>query len=545
MAKWLFTQTPRKAFHPDRLVLIDKMLRALGEASFGRTSNLNADDLAHCIYELGLDAPDIMGSDLSKALLGEKALDFLTACLVESPMLLRRLADAPEEPGHGSGFGGVSAKMDNHVVMKGTLADDARDLGLASLAVRLHFNPGVDIYPYMMALMEFIHPEVSEIPRDQAPIKFQYHPMRRSTSKPINLALLSDFAEFIPDMPANPASARDNFESTADWRKAFWEALSNLVQMLEYDEDHTRPRLMVDKLLIRLVYDNVMSWLFFGAGVDDLWKKYQPIIDLILEHQGFAENDRLVLARHIWINALSVSPDALIEASCTLDDLLPPVDAVRGIFIGQPLPVFMQGPIGAHWSYDSSYATEHWRGLERVVGKIPLSAVLSSHLMGGEAVTLLLDEDDFGEPITDITQAHKVNIALQSPLMDDLVLNPYQTADAINRIMFYATLLPSPYSTAAIEKMFKTRLETVVQEQRAVPSPKLYGDLVLFVGSFGKKADLLRVAMASETLQGAYAKATAAMLVDIFNINGQMIRRLGVPCPGIIRDTAFSADLGL
>jgi len=545
MAKWIFTQTPRKAFHPDRLVLIDKMLRVLGEASFGRTNNLDADDLAHCIYELGLDAPDIMGNDLNRALFGEKALDFVTACLLEAPMLLRRLVDAPDEPGSATGFGRVSPKMDNHIVMKGALAKDAEDLGLASLAVRLHFNAGVDIYPYMMALLEFIHPEVSAIPREQAPIQFQYHPLRRSTAKPINLALLSDFADWSLEKPADPTSARVNFASQEQWESAYREALSNLVQMLEYDEDHDRPRLMIDKLLIRLVYDNVMTWIFHGVAVEELWKKYQPIIDLILEQQGYEAVDRPVLARHIWINALSVSPDALKAADCTLDDLLPPVDALRGMFRNKPLPAFIQGPVGAHWSYESSYATEHWKGLERIVGEIPLASAMSSHLMGGEAVTLLLDEDDFGEVITDISQAHEVNIALQSPLMDELVLNPYQSPDAINRIVFYASILPSPYSEKAIEKMFSTRLGTVVSEQRAVPTPRLYGDLALFVRSFEGKADLLRVAMASDALQGPYAKATAAMLVDIFRIDGQMLRKFGIPCPGVVRDSLFSADLGL
>lgn len=545
MAKWLFKQTPRKAFHPDRLLLIDRMLAALNEASFGKTKNLNADDLAHCIYELGLDAPDIMGNDLSKALFGEKALDFLTACLLEAPTLLHRLVDAPEEPRSGSGFGSASAKLDNHVAMKGTLRSDAEDLGLASLAIRLHFNPGVDVYPYMMALLEFIHPEVSYIPREEAPIKFQYHPLRRSTSKRINLSLLNDFADWSPEKPANLASARDSYCSHDDWKTAYLEALNDLVEMLKYDEDHDRPKLMIDKLLVRVVYDNVMTWLFFGTPVGELWDKYRPLIDLILEHQGFNKADRPILARQIWMNALAISPEALKAANCTLDDLLPPVDAVRGMFANQPLPLFMQGPMGAHWSYDSSYTTEHVKGLERVVGPISLRSVLSSHFLGGEAVTLLLDGDDFGEQITDLSQASEVNIELQSTLMDDLVLNPHQSSDAINRVIFYATVLPGPYSEAAIERMFLTRLKSVVESQRAVSAPKLYSDLVLFVNSFKGKARLLEVAMTSETLQGPYAKATAMMLVDIFDINGQMIRKLGASCPGVIRDAIFSADLGL
>ncbi|AXH60130.1 hypothetical protein [Pseudomonas amygdali] len=547
MAHWIFKLTPRKSFHPDRLLLIDRMLYLLDQASFGTTRGLGATDLANRIYEMGLDAPDIMGDELTKALCGSKALDFFTACLLEAPILLDRLVDVPEEQakGYARGFFPLSSKMDSSTLVKGALASDARDLGLASLAVRLHFNAGVDTYPYMMALLQYIHPEIGPIPREKAPIQFQYYPMRRSTAKAINVALLGDFADTSLEEPANPISARSNYVSHADWKAAYLQELDHLTQMLKHDEDHERPRLMIDKLLIRLVYDNVMTWLFVGVGVEELWDKYEPIINIILEQQGFVETDWPTLARQIWINALSVSLDALEAADCTLEDLLPPVDAQRAMFAGKPLPVFMQGPMGAHWSFESSYVTEHWKGLDRLFGWIPLSSALGSHFMGGEAVTLLLDQDDIGDPITDVAVPSEANATLKSSLMDSLVLNAHQSSDAINRIFLYATMVPSPYSAKAIEKMFCLRLEAVVSSQRTVPSPKLYSDLCLFVGAFEGRVDFLRLAMQSETLAGPYAKATAAMLIDIFRIDGKMIRNLEVPCPSVIRDALFSTDLGL
>lgn len=547
MAHWIFKQTPRKSFHPDRLLLIDRMLYLLGQASFGSTRGLSAVDLANRIYEMGLDAPDIMGDELTKALCGSKALDFFTACLLEAPVLLERLVDVPEEQvkGYGPGSFPISSQMDNSTLVRGALASDARDLGLASLAVRLHFNAGVDTYPYMMALLQYIHPEIGSIPREEAPVQFQYHPMRRSTSRAINVGLLSDFADSLEQEIANPHSARSNYSTPSDWKAAYLQELDHLTQMLEHDDDHERPQLMIDKLLIRLVYDNVMTWLFARVDVDELWGKYEPIINVILEHQGFAETDRPVLTRQIWINALSVSIDALKAADCSLEDFLPPIDAQRGMFAGKPLPVFMQGPMGAHWSFESSYVTEHWKGLDRLFGWIPLSSVVGSHFLGSEAITLLLDQDDIGDPITDMVSPSEANATLQSSLMDSLVLNAHQSSDAINRIFFYATMVPGPYSSGAIEKMFNMRLEAVVAGQRSVPSPKLYGDLCLFIGAFQGKADFLKLAMLSETLAGPYAKATAAMLIDIFRIDGKMIRNLGVPCPAVIRDALFSTDLGL
>lgn len=547
MAHWIFKQTPRKSFHPDRLLLIDRMLYLLEQASFGSTRGLDAVALANRIYEMGLDATDIMGDELSKALCGSKALDFFTACLLEAPMLLERLVDVAEEQakGYARGYFAINSKMDSSTLVKGTLATDARDLGLASLAVRLHFNAGVDTYPYMMALLQYIHPEIGLIPREKAPVQFQYHPMRRSTSMAINVGLLNDFADSLEQERTSPRSARSNYATLCDWKAAYLQELDHLTQMLKHDEDHDRPRLMIDKLLIRLVYDNVMSWLFAGIGVDELWGKYEPIINIILEHQGFAETDWPVLTRQIWINALSVSLDALYAADCTLEDLLPPVDAQRGMFAGKPLPVFMHGPMGAHWSFESSYVTEHWKGLDRLFRWIPLSSVVGSHFLGSEAVTLLLDQDDIGDPIADIVSTSEANSTLQSSLMDSLVLNAHQSCDAINRIFLYATMVPGPYSPGAIEKMFNMRLEAVVAGQRSVPSPKLYGDLCLFVGAFEGRVDFLRLAMQSETLVGPYAKATAAMLIDIFRIDGKMIRNLDVPCPAVIRDALFSTDLGL
>ena len=94
MKHWPFSATPREAFHPERAALVDQLVAFLGE-HVEDIARLDAQELAERIDELGLDITELMDETLSKKLLGGGALDFFSACLLESKELLLRLVNKP------------------------------------------------------------------------------------------------------------------------------------------------------------------------------------------------------------------------------------------------------------------------------------------------------------------------------------------------------------------------------------------------------------------------------------------------------------------
>lgn len=540
MKHWPFSVTPREAFHPERAALVDQLVAFLGE-HVEDIARLDAQELAERIDELGLDITELMDETLSKKLLGGGALDFFSACLLESKELLLRLVNKPTSKSNKLNV--FDSAMDNHPLIMGSLTSDAHDLGLASIAVRLHFQPGIDRYPYLLAVFKFMHPEIDDIDRARAPFEFTYSPMRKASSRHLNWSMLGDFADMSLASAPTLDSPRTRFSSDQEWAVSYKQALDVFQVCLESADEPQRPKLTLDKMLSRLVYDPVMTWLFAQAPLDLVRAKYEPIIGMILDHQGMPSEHKSVYTRHIWITALSASPDALLAENCTLSDLLPLADEHHGLFGGKPLPLFLQGPLGVYWSYESSYVIDHRKNLEQVVGKIDTHALLNSHFMAGEAVTLFLDWSD-----QDNGQGDDMNIPelLQSSLMNDLTLNPYQSSDGLNRIFQYANILPRPYSREAIERLFLNRLATVVGERRHELN-NLYLDLALFVSKQGRPMWLLQSCFGSELLTGPKRSATAKLLVNVFRLDSSHLKALehGPKIPDSIRDCIFSLDLGL
>lgn len=540
---WPFKLTPREAFYPDRVELIERLFSLLESVISGQGEGGDGECLAGLavrLIEAGQDLPKLITEDLSKLLLKSGPLDFMAACLLESPDLVDNVLAVPVVS--TGNLDSISGFQDDIQVILTELSEDAQDLGWASLAVRLHLKPGIDRYPYLMALLKFVNPSLKEITRDKAPFEFQCYPLGSQVGSP-QWRLLWDYAADEGDPIVRLDSGRKEPEEVDQWRTSYRDALTHFERRVLSSLQRERPAMVIDRMLLDLVYEPMLPWIFSGAPLEKLHKKYQPIIREILIHQGISEALHAVLERHIWINALAVSPDALRSAGCTLDDLLPPVDSMRGVFGQKEAPLFIQGPMGVFWSYENSYIIDFRRCLEDVVGPITLKAMVNSHFISGEAVTLFLQDGDLSESQASAEHC-EVRQVLASPKMNDIVNNPFQSASGLNRIFQYASLLPDAYDRDALIKLFLNRLVTVIQEKRHLMA-NTYVDLRLFVQRSGCPEALLRAALQHKDQDLLGRKGVASMMVDLFGLRSSDLRKLGPGAPAWLREQLISADLGL
>lgn len=547
---WPFKLTPREAFYPDRVEQIERLFSLLESVISGQDVGSEGKYLAGLtvrLIESGQDIPELIPEDLSKSLLGSGPLDFIAACLIECPDFVNALINSPvvSVSGHvsdGMGLELVSPLQDQKSVLIGEFLDEAKELGYSSLAIRLHFRPGADRYPYLIGLLKFIQKLAAEFPRHLAPIEFQRYPIGWQAGS-ADWKLLWDYPADGEDAVTRLYSGRPNQHSQPEWSRDYQAALTRMEKSILDEFPRFRPALVIDRMLLDLVYEPMLPWIYSGAPLEKLHEKYQPIIREILINQGISQELHAVLERHIWINALAVSPDALRAAGCTLDDLLPPVDSVRTVFDPGETPLFIQGPMGVSWSYDNSYVIDFRRCLEDVVGPITLEAMVDSHLMSGEAITLFLQEADLSAP-SDPGEHCEARQLLASSKMNEVVNNPLQSSDALNRIFIYASLLPDSYDWNALTKLFLNRLVTVIREKRHLTA-NTYVDLRVFVQRSGCQEELLHAALQHQNQDCRPATGVAAMLVDLFSLRPSDLRKLGPGAPAWLKDQLFSADLGL